>query len=79
MVVRAADPHRRADERVEPVCHQPGEVIADQRVGRERHVRTVLLGRPEGDDEPIAPCLLLGLHLRPGHPIKLERAHTDLH
>jgi hypothetical protein len=74
----AADPHRRRDERVEALGHHTREVVAEQRVGGERHMRAVLLRGAKRDDDGVAPALLLCLDLRPGHAIQLDCAHASL-
>jgi hypothetical protein len=51
-------------------------VSADQGVGRQRHVRAVLLSGAERDDDGVATRVALGLDLRPGHAIQLDGAHA---
>jgi hypothetical protein len=51
-----------------------GEVIAEQRVGGQRHVVAVLLRGAEGDHHRVAPSAKLRLDLGPGQLVELERA-----
>ena len=75
MVLRAADPHGRSEEGIDALGHRSGQMVAEQRVRCQRHVRAVLLGSAECHHHRIAPPLLLGPHLRPRHAIQLRRSH----
>jgi hypothetical protein len=75
VVRRAADADGRRDEGVELLTHGAGQLVAEQRIGGERHVEPVLLGRSECDDDRVAAALELGLHLGPGELVELDRRH----
>src|SRR4029453_8731509 len=47
----------------------------DEAVGVERHVMTVLLGRPDRDQDGVDPALDRRLDLRPGHALDEALAH----
>ena len=73
---RAANAHGRRDEGVETIGEQAGEVVAEQRVGGERQVQPVLLGRPERDHHGVAPGRDLVAYLGPGQLVQLDDAHA---
>jgi hypothetical protein len=76
VVLRAADPYRRSEERIDPIGHETSQVVSQQHLGSQRHVWAVLHGRAERDHDRIATRRELGLDLRPGQTIKLHRSHA---
>ena len=57
MVLRAAEPNRGRDERIQSIGNHPGKMVAEQGVGGQRQVRTVLLRRAERDHNRVPPTL----------------------
>ena len=79
MVLGAANSQRGRVKRIEPVGQHAREVIAQQGVGRQRQVATVLLGGPEGQHDGVAPGVDLRPDLRPCERVELDRGHLPAH
>ena len=78
VMVRASDLHGRRHERVESIRDHLREVIAEQHIGFERQVGSVLLERAQCRHDRIPASLNPGFHLRPRQGVQLDRAHRAL-
>ena len=65
----AADRNRRRDKRIELLGYACGELVAQERIGSERQMRSVLLGGTERYDDRIPPGVEVAPDLWPCHEI----------
>ena len=77
MVARAADAHGRGVERVETLGNGAPELVADDRVGPEWQMVTMLLDGSEREHDRVAAGFDLASQLGPRQRVEVKCAHSD--